>query len=68
MKALKKRFDMTKEEVEKNIRLLPYHRLYLKSMKEIRIIQTRKDMAPPAKLKAIDAIKRKLQTSRRRNG
>lgn len=57
MKVLKRRFNMTKEEVVKNIRLVPYHRLYLKYAKEIESIRKNPGLTPMEKLQKITNIK-----------
>jgi hypothetical protein len=61
MKVLKRRFGMTKEEIQGNIRLLPYHRLYLTSMKEIAEVRRRKDLTIPLKMRAVEVIRIKVK-------
>ena len=61
MKAIKRNFGMTKEEVEGNIRLLPYHRLYLSSMEEIANIRKGANLTIPLKMRAIEKIRIKVK-------
>lgn len=60
MKVLKKRFGMTKEEVDGNIRLLSYHKAYINMMAEVEQIKARKDIPLPEKLRKIRVLKKTL--------
>ena len=61
MKILKKRFGMTKEEVEENIRLLPYHRLYIQTMRDIVIARSNRDADAKSRLREIQRLRDILQ-------
>jgi hypothetical protein len=60
MKVLKRRFGMTKEEIERNIGLLPYHRLYLSVNEEVNAVRARKDLSLLKKTKTMTALRAKL--------
>lgn len=66
MKTLKKYFSATKEEIEKNIGLLPYHRLYLKTNEEIVGVRKRKDLTMVEKTKMVAEIRETLTAEWRR--
>jgi len=61
MKALKRDFGMTKEEVDENIRLIPYHVLYLKSTEDIKRVRQRSDLTNAEKLRVITHIRAALK-------
>lgn len=61
MKVLKKRFGLTKEEVEKNVRFLPYHKLYLETTEKIVILGKDKGLANTHKLRAIRMLQDNLR-------
>ncbi len=66
MKTLKKYFEMSKEQIEKNIRLLPWHRLYLKTNEEIVGVRRRKDLTAIEKTRMVAEIRAKLNAEWRR--
>lgn len=66
MKTLKRQFKMTKEQVEENIRLLPYHRLFLLVTKETKAIRLRKDLRGREKIVRIRALTEQLKVKWRK--
>jgi hypothetical protein len=60
MKVLKRRFGMTKEEVEENIRLIPYHSRHISIMTAIQLIRSDKTKPSAQKLRMIEQLRQDL--------
>jgi hypothetical protein len=60
MKVLKRRFAMTKEEVEENIRLIPYHHKHVSIMTTIQLVRADQSKPSTQKLKIIEQLRKDL--------
>ena len=66
MKTLKRRFGMTKEEIERNLGLLSYHRLYLKTNESIKVARHRTDITIQEKTRVVAALRLELMAEWKR--
>jgi len=60
MKVLKRRFGMTKEEVEENIRLIPYHQKHIAIMTTITLVRSDKAKTGVEKLRVVNQLRADL--------
>ena len=60
MKVLKRRFAMTKGEVEENIRLIPYHLKHISIMTTIQLVRSDKIKPAAQKLRIIEQLRSEL--------
>ncbi len=52
---------MTKEEVESNIAILPYHKLYVKTTADIAALRRSKGTSGIEKIKALNTLRQNLK-------
>jgi hypothetical protein len=57
MKELKREFDLTKEQVEENLRLMPYHRKFVQASVEMPKIRNDQSINRHDKRKMLKAIR-----------
>lgn len=60
MKALKRSFNLSKEEVEANISILSFHKYHVKVLDEIGAIKTDATMNGADKLRAIRVLRNRV--------
>lgn len=60
MKELKRTFDMTKEEVEYNLKLMPYHRKFVKANDDMIAIRQDKSIGREEQRRRIREIRNNL--------